>query len=726
MLTLSCDDDRKTEGQRLFTWTQKDPNDLQFCRPNTFNICIEPDGNPQYADQRVFSGNASSRVRSINDPAVSEQTPLTCAGLVSWKLNENRVEEFETRLRNTGCPIYTNSSGYRYTKCSFSNADLSLPISSNCTDLFLGYTADNCDFSWECSVTAYDQSYRTLCCNGFDVNVFSGTDPITGLEFRGKDMCAPNWCLSDPNLECEDVYAPCDSTASCGRHRFLTANSPAPSSDFLLNSIEIIGHGSTGKGYIQCNDIYNEVVAQAYNYISYSTNNANVVPKKHMLDVMNIIRKHCSNPLSKGNGECACINGYDQANVPFGGELESNTTLLGYQQSSVPFMAVQNANGGYRRVDAYCESGPNWVEPLSFSNQGIWTTYSNACSSTVFWTNTEYTRPTLNPIQSVFSSTNFGDVNVSSYGVLAGTEGPSNAMPLHCWLPACVGSGNGLQNHLVFPDLNALTKTCPSVCYMYSAGSDVNINDVSGNSFINIGSNFQGCSFDGQGYSSAYNPFLLKSGCENLFITAPVNFTGIINLLVRNPTPENSSLLQTRVVKAYSDIPQVSFYNDGAISMIYASKTIYKYDSEAKRGPQFSSTANLQLYVNTSHTSPFTSFQSQILLEDDLNFTQSIAIQLYVYPDTYGSGGSSFSAQVCGNIASFNNLTGAIVCSQTCDCTFGASSVSQNCPETQPLFIFPERQLIGDELIGTGTITTESLILMGASALLQSHIDLYG
>ena len=206
------------------------------------------------------------------------------------------------------------------------------------------------------------------------------------------------------------------------------------------------------------------------------------------------------------------------------------------------------------------------------------------------------------------------------------------------------------------------------------------------------------------------------------------HFQGIINMHVSNPTHDNAVYLQTRVVKAYSNIPQVSFYNDGIPSLEFKSQTIYKYNSEQVRGnTDFSSTANLRLYVNTSLTSPFTSFQSEIVLYDSLNFFQSIPVQLYVYPDVNGSGGTSFTAQVCGSISSFNPTTGAIECGKTCDCSFGASNISANCPQPpQPLFSFPNRNLQSTYLPGTRINTTASLLQMGAEAFLQSHIALYG
>jgi len=492
----------------------------------------------------------------------------------------------------------------------------------------------------------------------------------------------------------------------------------------LLNAIQIIGADTNSKG-VQCNAVYNEVVAQAFMLNSYSQQD---MVKQHIGDVMNLVKKHCSSPETKGNGECACINGYKQASVGFATGFEADSLLTSYQGATIPTMVVQNANGGFRRVDAYCETGNEWTGELSYSSNGTYTSFSNACSDALFWSQTEYMRPTINPIRSVFSLTNFGDLNITPDG-LNGTDGPANAMPMHCWLPACVGTAaNGQSNHLVFPDLMAFTKTCPSVCYMYSAGSDVNLNNATGDSFINMGSNFQGCSFNnqGQGYASDYNPFLIKQGCEALFITAPINFTGFINLLVSNPIHDNASNQQTRIVNAFSDLPQVSFYNDGNISTEFVSQTIYKYNSEDVRGPQYSSTANLRLFVNTSNTSPFTSFQSEIVLYDGLFFFQSIPVQLYVYPDATGTGGTSLTAQVCGNIASFNATTGAIVCSQTCDCTFGASSASQNCPSTITEFAWSDHVLLGPRLGGTSVLTTETLRLMGASALLQSHIDLYG
>jgi hypothetical protein len=725
MLTLACPDTRSTYDQRYFLWQQLDPNLRTYCNnAKQFIGCLDPPNSPQYAGDGI-------KVDAPN--AKADGLELTCQGLINYKLNHAYDSNFANAIIDLGCPIYSNSDHTLYTKCSFSDDDGTRPTFSNCQIVpnTFDFNVRNCTFNWSCSVVTPDPSYRPLCCNARDISLFSGTDPLTGRDFTdnwAKHACAPDWCLSDPSGICRNEFLPCDSTASCGRHSFLTYNSPVATDDILLNTIQIVGATTNSKG-IQCNSVYNEVVAQSFMIGSYSSLTGEGMIRQHILDVMDLVKKHCSSPITKGNGECACINGYNQANVGFATGFLSTTLLESYQDATIPTMVVQNAAGGYRRVDAYCEYGPEWINELSYSSNGTYTSFSNACADALFWSQSEYQRPTLNPIRSVFSLTNFGDLNVSPSG-LSGPDGPSNAMPLHCWLPACVGTAaNGQSNHLVFPDLMAFTKTCPSVCFMYSAGSDININNATGDSFINMGSNFQGCSFNdhGQGYPSEYNPFLLKKGCDALFITAPINFTGIINLLVSNPIHDNADNQQTRVVSAFSNIPQVSFYNGGQVSTEFVSQTIYKYDSEIVRGSSvFSSTANLQLYVNTSNTSAFTSFQSEIILYDGLYFFQSIPVQLYVYPDPIGSGGTSFTAQVCGNIARFDPTTGAIVCSQTCDCTFGASSLSQNCPEGPNQFTWPTRTLQSQELGGTSLLTTESLRAMGAAALLQSHISLYG
>jgi len=714
-LTLSCDDGRLPQDLRYFTWTEADPNHRTYCNHLIQIIgCLDPSNSPQYDTGIVDAGNAS--IDGID---------LTCAGLVQWKLAMKDFS-FISTLSNIGCPLYSRTDGSLYTKCSFTSNVSSRPTFSNCSAIPpIDVTVKDCQFNWSCSVNSYDSTYRPICCSGQDVNVFSGIDPISRNEFNdnwAKKVCAPNWCLSDPALECRDVWEDCATTSSCGRHAFLTAQSPVPTDDLLLNIISITGFYGFG---LQCNSVYNAVVAQAFLLNSYTVGASGPIAQQHVQDVMDIVRGHCADPRTKGNGECSCLAGYYNASVDYAVSFADDALLTGYQDSTIPLMVVQNTSGGFRRVDAYCEYGPEWVEPLTNTDNGQ--VYSNACSTSMFWSASEYMRPTLNPIKSVFSLSNFGDVNIQSNG-LNGADGPANAMPLHCWLPACVGTAsNGQSNHAVFPDLHAFTKTCPSVCYMYSAGSDVNINDVDTNSFINMGSNFQGCSFDGQGYATDYNPFLIQTGCEALFITAPINFQGIINLNVSNPTHDNASELQTRLVSAFSNIPQVSFYNDGDIKMEFNSKTIYKYKSEEVRdNPFFSSTANLQLYVNTSNTSAFTSFLSEIVLYDGLNFFQSIPVTLIVYPDANGSGGTSFSAQVCGKISSFVPETGAIVCAETCDCSFGSSSVAANCPQGDLDFVWPKRRLEAVNLPGSRVLTTASLLSMGAAALLQSHIDLYG
>lgn len=704
---MLCADGRQLLNQKTFTFNTPDPNHYTYCNQfQNAGVCLDPHapGKPQYDTGLVLKENA-----------ITLGNTLTCHGLINWKLNSGNA--LDSELLGIGCPIYTDST-HRYVKCSFSDDLSTLPSFSGCVETAappFNFLVSDCNFTWTCNLEAPDDAYRTLCCNGKDINVFSGTDPLTGLAFRGEHMCAPNWCLSDPYLECLDVWEPCDSTASCGRHSLLTPHSPVSSTDLLLNSIEIIG---ADRG-LQCNAFYEEVKVQAFNLANVVYSNFTESMVRHIQELMIMEKRHCSDPTTKGNGECACLNGYSNANVP----VSENGILDSYANSAIPRMLVQDSKGKYRRVDAYCEYGPTWVDALSYSSGGSWTTYSNACSSTLFWSETEYMRPTLNPIGSAFANRNFGDLNIQPDGF--GGQ-PSNAMPLHCWLPACVGTtSNGQSNFLVFNDLYAFTQTCPSVCYMYSAGSSVNVNDVN-DSFINIGSNFQGCSFGNQGYALNYDPFLLKAGCESLYITAPVNFSGFINLLVSNPTHDNALAFLTRTVNAYSNIQQVQFWNDGVPSLQFASQTIWKYKAEDVLGSAYSSTANLKLYVNTSNTSPWTSFQSEIVLYDEDQFFQSIQVQLYVYPDAAGAGGTSFSAQVCGNISSFNPTTGAIVCSQTCDCEFGASSLSQNCPDIAS-FPFKDRIQLSNTLTGKTVLSAESIRSIGAAqSLLKAHVQLYG
>lgn len=688
MATLSCGLVTSISS-RVLTWQQKDPNNYLFCNPGVSG-CLNPfanSGQNAVADDGLFIDNIRTNINN-------ESLPLTCNNFVKWKLNENYDTNFATSLTNLGCSIQTDTAGRRFTGCTFGTQ--TPKFVDSCDDAFpdvqFQILRNNCKFTWSCPLVSPDPIYKPLCCNATNKDSLgSQTDPYTGRPFTNL-ACAPNWCLADPAGECASIfYESCTGTASCNRQAFLTPRQPIPTSNSLLNAISITGTYGPG---IQCANFYQETKRQATLRDLYTSTVYETVVNNRIINTTNIVKSFCAQPATVGNGECSCLNGIVGMGAEFATRLTANA--LSYQineNTQIPIMLVQDAQGNYRRADAFCapSSGPvtnSWTTAITYTANNVTRTISNVCSqSAPFWpynatTTTEYTVPTINPNNSLNSLTNFGDV-VNNYLNLQSARDLNDnnfGMPLHCWLPACVGKNdNAFNDELVFLDLTQFTKTCPNICYMYSAGNTVNIgNTIGTQTFIHIDNNFQVCDFinNNKQYSYQPFPFAIPSACQSLYIQAPINYSGIIHVTVTNPELDISSYFPIRSLSGYSNMsPLISFVNGTNSESTYSTKPLYKYSYSSY--PASSPGADylvLSLSLNTNNMSPWTSFQSEINLFDQNKNFQQIYLQVYLYPDALGAGSTqTIEPLACGEVT-FNSVTGKIDCVKPCDCSFGSNS----------------------------------------------------
>ena len=698
--TLSCQDNRLSLAQRNFTYTQLDPNRYKFCTPAFAAVCANPfpySGQGAEAGVTVFSDNTKVTVNGQN-------VPLTCKQLVDYKLNESYDANFApTNLYPIGCGVSTNSTtGRRQTGCSFSDAVFPTFVDS-CQTFIAGSVVDDCNFRWACTVTVPDPTYKPVCCNALNANpdvMGQQTDPYTGLAFNALNACAPNWCLEDPAGECLALFnASCSTTSSCNRHAFLTSKFPISTTNDLVNTIVINNNvGGAAKQGFQCADWYEETKRQAELRKVYTTTTFSSIVNARVTDTMNIVKSFCANPETKGNGECSCINAYITTGAEFAQNLSANALTFQFDNADIPAMVQQTDVGSYRRVDAFCTPKnvgtytQNWTDPLTYTLGTTTRTISNVCSqSGSFWFGSpqEYTLPTMNPNRNLNSLTNFGDV-VNDTSVLQSFRNLDDnlnfAMPLHCWHPACVARNfNALDNPLAFLDLYAFTQTCPDICYMYSGADIVNIGgNVGDQTFIHINNDYQTCQFAGENSQYVYQPFpfALPSGCQQLVIQAPVNFSDTIHITVTNPQVDISELLQSKTMFAFSNlVPLVSFHSASSQTSSFGPTVLYKYSFSDYSGSTLTEdTLVLSVTVDTTGMTPFTSFQSEINLSDNSRNTQQIQVQVYVYPDNVGTGGATTTVYpfACGEVA-FNQATGLLECILPCDCSFGSNSSATVC-----------------------------------------------
>jgi hypothetical protein len=358
--------------------------------------------NYEIADPAVFVGSDN-----LNWGAKYDRT--NCQGAVMSALNEGDTITNRNNFSNlTRCPLYTRSNGEVYSGCGFDSvtrvgrlaAETGNPTIADCDGADLVGNKWGCLATWSCPVVTPDINYYSLCCNAANSFLIQGTDPYTGEAFDSR-ACGRDWCTGDPFGECAPIYDSCDSVAPCNRHWLLNFAAQA-TSDPAMNSLTIIPtiSGGTGKG-VRCNSMYQSVLVQAAQIIqlqTVSTDSRNYYFKTRIAKMMETITGFCSDPRYRGQGECACHNGYLSYNNDWSTSIPSG--LYSEITGNLPLIVEQQSSGAYRRMDAFCnEANPpaRFTEALSFTLNGIWNTYSNVCSTTTPWSSLERNRPSVNP-----------------------------------------------------------------------------------------------------------------------------------------------------------------------------------------------------------------------------------------------------------------------------------------------------------------------------------------
>ena len=561
----------------------------------------------------------------------------TCQQLVTTLLNNNNFAS--TLLAETGCTTYRDANGSLTTGCQFSAA----PAAFKTFTARSGVQAtlvENVIASWTCSVTSSDPVYKTACCNAASSNLIVGTDPRTGQAFDSR-ACDPSWCLSDPDSVCSATFDVCDAISPCNRHYFL-ANIPLPSSDLMLNSLTLLPTNSfTPIKGIRCNQWYAETVKQAVQRTALPAVTDRVV------SMMNTISGFCGDPRYRGQGECACYNGYLSFGVPW--EREDSGDFLENQYDNViggrpPFIVQQDASGQVRRFDAFCSDIGNssFSLPLSYSNNGTFITYSNVCSTTTPFSAIEYPYPTVNPARSIRSLTNYGDVvnyaPTDEFGAEIGIE--TFPMPMHCWLPACVAEG--VPDTAVFRNLWALgVQPCPPICYQVSGGVNVSIGG-SGAENAHIHDTYVSCDF---GYKNSVFPFAYPPACRAMTMDVPANYQGSFTIPFTYASLDISSSFRVTSLSAFVNaFPVIALIDNGLITYSITDKLIDKYDPS---NTDVQAVFNMSVSIDATYMDAFSSVLTEIVVANNTYQYDSIILKISVWGSTSNSRGPAFTSGCC-------------------------------------------------------------------------------
>lgn len=312
--------------------------------------------------------------------------------------------------------------------------------------------------------------------------------------------CDPRWCLDDPQGECAFVYADmCNSVTSCGKHALLTQD---PN---LTNGIA-------------CNKWYQNVLNTVYAAQDDPAQKASVSSNPSFLAIVEMIDGYCkANPSA---GECTCYNAH---------KLCSSSVTSQNQSQCIIVDPTGLSNGSGRRMDAYCTGvggSSNPADPAYAAACG-----GSAAGSTI---NPSYTSPTINDPSSFLPP---------------GSD--IQALPTHCWLPACQNS----ELTCVFKNMPDLFTQCPSVCFQYSSGANIDINNSNVSAMdINIGNNVLACTFEG--YSALCTPFAFPYGCSDLVVNAPINQAALaFTVRVYNVAQDKNPTFNSFSYEAFTGLP---------------------------------------------------------------------------------------------------------------------------------------------------------------------------
>lgn len=651
--------------------------------------------------------------------------------------------------------------------------------------------------------TNSDYRYKPLCCSLNNVrevsevmgaNFQSQTDPITGNPVSPL-MCDESWCLDDPLGSCRTMFTQlCTGTSSCHRHNYLSTYNPLqdisalgydPMAFQLLLQLSVSGYAPLGPqpfGGLPCNAYYKKTEALSRSLVYFFNTDLNVTLLR-IQTIQEQVQQYCTDPAYNGNGECGCLRGYQSLGAGFtpnvgpsglGGPLPEQTSITYF---SVP-SGIKNFS---HRVDLYCDPNsstlPAFLGELSYStvvNETSCTgstppenciTFSNACSSFTRLGVDQYpllggllgkTYPTLNPMQSILSSTNYGDViaqtkkvPVGLYGAQPETRNPF-AIPYRCWLPACVDPN---VTEVVFNDL-LQNSPCPDVCYAYGGSEAIDLTNVNAN-VISMGNFVNQCNYDGNSSTVNVEPLILPSLLSNGFqFDVPQGYTGSLTFNVFNSEYDVSQVASSKTVNIFTDIP---FY----LSVTQDVTLLYKYDYvSVTKDPYAHDSISVTLTVNAQSTTP-AYYQLNMYLRDSNLGQMQIPITLNIFSTLSNPASESNWPRAC---AFYGDSTSQNLNSKchAVDCFFGSNSVLTNavlppgCSGGLNAINFTDFFDTSRHLIQTGLSSTDGvpyavkikppslpitnyrndptlslynendLTSLGYSQLLQTHVQLYG
>jgi hypothetical protein len=268
--------------------------------------------------------------------------------------------------------------------------------------------------------------------------------------------------------------------------------------------------------------------------------------------------------------------------------------------------------------------------------------------------------PTLNPMQSILATSNYGDVMRDA------TTNRNQGIPYRCWLPACTDPRT-LDS--VFSDLLSFSITCPSVCFAYSGANNINLTNVQAN-VISMGNFLQECNFLGNEPQGIISPFLLPYTTMNGFqLNVPQGFRGSFSIQVMYPQLDTSALFVSKTLYAITELPTI-------VDVSPNTSQIYKYSVTQfppyNTLPGATDTINLSMSVDArSQTVKY--MQTNLWLSDNFGGVQNIPITINIFSSvSINTANESNWPRACYFSDTITSITTEI-CNPV-DCAFGSNS----------------------------------------------------
>lgn len=557
-----------------------------------------------------------------------------------------------------------------------------------------------------------DYRYKPICCSLNNVyemlidgsNTLFQIDPITGGSVTPL-VCDESWCLDDPYGACRDMFLDnCTGTSSCSRHNLLSTYNPVldpqvhPTALELLQVLSVSGYSPQAQpfGGLACNAYYKKSRELSTALTRLAGNDFSVTLLR-ISEIQELVSSYCLDPSTRGNGECGCLRGYQSLGSGFTHDTNNPSGLQGntLQQISVTYFSVPSTVKNFsHRVDLFCDPyGSNsaaFTGLLSYSSVDGETTctspancitFSNACSS--FTDAGQYPLlggiygkkyPTLNPIASLLSLTNYGDaislVSKVPSVFYGNPEGFGDAqrnpfsIPYRCWLPACV---DPKVQDVVFNDL-LQNSPCPDVCYAYGGSQAIDMTNVDAN-VISMGNFVNQCNYDGNSASVNTDPFTLPALLMNGFqFDVPQGYKADFFFNVYNSEIDVATVAASKTVAIFTDIPQfLSVTQD--VTLLYK----YSYSHYPTYKPGYHDSISVTISVNAESQNP-SYYQMNMYLQDSNLGSMRIPITLNIFSTLSDPNSESNWPRACAFYSdSLTNNFNDAKC-HAVDCSFGSNS----------------------------------------------------